>query len=123
MMTKMFRMLTVLAAVLCFAGCDKQAEARYDLADSDILVWEHARNPSGQDVIIVTLLPESAERFNAFTATVVGKVVDIYLGETLLSSPEIRSVSASNLMYLAGFEGDDFERIRDGLPAAKRKND
>lgn len=122
-MTKIFHVLAVLAAVLCVAACGQKAEARYDLLESDILVWEHARNPAGEDVIIVTLLPESSERFNAFAQANIGKVIDIYLGPTLLSSPEIRGPSTSNLIYLAGFEGRDFKRMVDGLPVTKRKTE
>lgn len=122
-MTKMFRILTVLTAVLCLAACDKQAEGRYDLLESDILLWEHVRNTSGDDIIVITLLPESAERFNTFTEGYAGKVIDIYFDDNLLSSPQIRAASTSNLIYLAGFEGNRFKRMVDVLPPALRKNE
>lgn len=117
------RFIAVLLAVLCIAACNKAAGARYDLSESEILVWEHARNASGEDVVIVTLTPSSAERFNLFTQNHMGQVVDIYLGSTLLSSPEIHSVSASDQLSLAGFEGKALERITSGLPRTKRKAD
>ena len=123
MIKTMVRSFAVLAAVLCLAACDTHADARYDLSESDIVVWEHARNPSGDDVIIVTLSSQAAAAFNLFTQAQVGKTVDIYLGQTLLSSPEIRSVSTSDQMYLTGFEGEAFDQMKTALPPSKRKTD
>ena len=106
-------MLLVLFAV---SGCDRNGETKYVFAPADILSWEEGK----VDLVVVTLKPDVAAKFNEFTAKHIGQTVNLYLDDILFSSPLLREASTSDSIYLAGFNGKALEDLKASLPADKK---
>lgn len=113
---KILRLLSMLLVLCAVTGCDRNADTKYVFAPEDILSWEEGR----VDLVIVTLKPDVAVKFNDFTAKHIGQTVNLYLGDILFSSPQLREPSTTDSIYLAGFKGKELEDLKASLPADKK---
>lgn len=95
----MRRALLLAMVVSHLLACDALAEA---LALKVGSAEAETDSLTGAPVVLVTLLPESAEAFGAFTRAHVGKQIKVRLGDTLLTEPVIREPILGGKIVISG---------------------